>query len=96
MVTDSQRYAYVTNAMSGDISSYRVAPDGTLTVLDPTAGAVGFIAADQAFSQNSQYLYARSFADGTLVSFEVRPDGSLVPLQVLGGIPPGAVGLAAR
>jgi hypothetical protein len=36
-LTDDQRHAYVTNAMSNDISSYRVNPDGTMTLLQSIA-----------------------------------------------------------
>jgi len=94
--TDDGKYAYVTNAMSGDISSYSVAPDGTLVLLESIAGAVGFIAEDMSLSGNSRYLYARSFTQGTISSFQVQSNGALTPLQVLGGLPPGAVGLAAK
>jgi 6-phosphogluconolactonase (cycloisomerase 2 family) len=33
VVTDNNKYAYVTNAMSGDVSSYRVRSDGVLILL---------------------------------------------------------------
>ncbi|MDQ3065864.1 MAG: lactonase family protein [Actinomycetota bacterium] len=95
VVTDSGKYAYTSNAMTGDVSSYTVNRDGTLTLLQSVAGQVGFIAADEAFSQNSQYLYIRSFSDGRLVSFEVNTDGTLTPLESVAGIPPGAIGLAS-
>ena len=96
VITDSQRYAYTTNAQTGDISSYTVDPDGTLTLLEPVAATIGLVAADLAFSQNSRYLYARSFVNGTLSSFRVENDGSLTPIETITGIPPGAIGISAR
>ena len=94
--TDDGKLAFVANAMSGDLSSYAVAPDGTLTLLVPVAASIGPTPADLALSGNSRYLYARTFQLGTLTVFEVVADGTLIQLQVIVGIPPGAVGLAAK
>ncbi len=37
VITDDNRYAYVTNFQSGDISSYRVTPEGVLVLMNPVA-----------------------------------------------------------
>jgi 6-phosphogluconolactonase len=99
--TDNGKYAYVTNFQSGDLSSYRVEPDGTLILLNPIAAVVGppeSGPADQALSLNSKYLYVRVISDGTIRVFAVDQDtGSLKPLQTIGGLPPGAaIGIAAK
>jgi len=96
VVTDNNKYAYVTNAMSGDVSSYRVSSDGFLILLQSIAGVTGPITIDEALSDNSHYLYVRTVNDGKITSFAVQENGSLTPLQVIGGLPPGAIGLAAR
>jgi 6-phosphogluconolactonase (cycloisomerase 2 family) len=96
VVTDNNKYAYVTNAMSGDISSYRIGYDGVLTLLQAVAGTTGPVTIDEAFSNNSHYLYVRTVNDGKITSFEVQQDGTLTPLQVIGGLPPGAIGLAVK
>ena len=96
VITDNNKYAYVTNAMSGDISSFRVEPDGTLVLLDPVAGTLGVLPIDEALSNNSHYLYARTLSDGRITAFAVQEDGSLTPIQTVGGLPPGAIGLAAK
>ena len=96
VITDDNRYAYVANAQTGDVSSYRVAPDGTLALLAPIAGLTGPLTIDEALSQDSRYLYVRVLSDGTIRVFQVQEDGSLTPLQTIGGLPPGAIGLAAR
>jgi 6-phosphogluconolactonase (cycloisomerase 2 family) len=104
VVTDNNKYAYVTNAMSNNISSYRVRPDGTMTLLEADAGRVDelprpvAIAEDLALSGDSRFLYARNARDGDLFAFAVQPDGKLGEIQSLpAALPPGgAIGVAAR
>ena len=103
VLTDNGKYAYVTNAMSNDISSYRVRPDGSMTLLQSIAGpaddapAPPAVPADLSLSGNSQYLYAHNVRDGDVVAFSVQTDGTLVPIQaLLRALPPGAIGLAAK
>jgi 6-phosphogluconolactonase (cycloisomerase 2 family) len=103
VVTDNNRYAYVTNAMSNNISSYRVRPDGTLTLLEANAGRADelprpvAIAEDLALSGDSRFLYARNARDGDLFAFAVQADGTLEEIQSLpAALPPGAIGLAAK
>lgn len=97
VLSAGDKYAYVTNFFSRSISSYRVAPDGNLNLLNPLADqTIGIGAADEATSQNGRYLYARNALEGTLLTFRINQDGSLTRLQTLGGLPPNGVGLAAR
>ena len=79
--TDDGKFAYVTNAMSGDISSYQVEGDGTLVQLESIAATVRPIMADRALSGDSRYLYAWSASDGTVSVFRVRNEGTLTRLQ---------------
>lgn len=96
--TDNGKFAYTTNFQTGDISSFRVEPDGTLVLLDPSAAVIGIGASDQAFSGNSAFLYARNALLGTISVFAVTPDGALVPVQTIVALAPGgtAIGIAAR
>jgi len=96
--TDNGRYAYTTNFQSGDISSFRVEPDGTLILLNPIAAVIGVGASDEALSGNSRFLYARNALQGTISVFEVENDGSLTRLQDILALPPGgaAIGIAAK
>ena len=103
VVTDNGKYAYVTNAMSNDISSYRVEPDGTMTLLESIAGpadeapAPFAIPADLTLSGNSRYLYARNVRDGDIFASRVEADGTLTPIQTLPrALPPGAIGVAGH
>ena len=62
VLTDDGKYAYSTNAMSNDISSYRVDPDGSMTLLQSIAGpaddlpAPPAVSADLSLSANSKFL----------------------------------------
>ncbi len=101
VVTDIDKYGYVTNLQSGDLSSYRVEPDGTLILLQPVAAVLGppeSGPADQALSINSKVLYVRVVNEGTIAAFKVdQQTGALTPIQVIGGLPPFmAIGLAAK
>jgi 6-phosphogluconolactonase (cycloisomerase 2 family) len=103
VVTDNNEYAYVTNAMSNNISSYRVRPDGTMTLLEAVAGRVDelprpvAIAEDLTLSGDSRFLYARNARDGDLFAFAVQADGTLEEIQSLpAALPPGAIGVAAH
>jgi 6-phosphogluconolactonase (cycloisomerase 2 family) len=41
VVTDNNKFGFVTNFQSGDLSSYRVEPNGALILLNSVAGVVG-------------------------------------------------------
>ena len=96
--TDNGKFAFVTNFQTGDISSFRVERNGTLTLLDPIAAVIGEGASDEALSNNSRYLYARNALQGTISVFRVENDGGLTRLQDVLAVPPGgaAIGIAAK
>jgi 6-phosphogluconolactonase (cycloisomerase 2 family) len=91
-------YAYTTNTGSGTVSSYTIAADGSISLLDAAAGVTGEGTGpvDAAISADNQYLYVRNGGTGTLDTFHIMADGSLVHLDNDGGLPMGAAGLAAR
>jgi 6-phosphogluconolactonase (cycloisomerase 2 family) len=97
-VTPNGRYAYITNAGSSSVSSYRVAPGGSITLANAVAGmtGTGSSPADVAVSADGKHLYVRNGRSYTLSAFHVRHDGSLGPRPVLEGLPTTAVGLAAN
>jgi len=93
------RYAYTANAGSGTISGFSVGHDGTLTLLDPS-GISGDLGAgshplDESVSEDGHFLYV--FVDGThsVGTFRIAGDGSLAFVGAVGGLPAGAIGLAA-
>jgi 6-phosphogluconolactonase (cycloisomerase 2 family) len=100
-LTSNERYAYTANAGSASISGYSVDRDGSLSLLDANGvtGTTGAHPADLALSNNSHYLYSLNITASTqsISAFEVQSDGSLSPVTGIGsGLPPSAVGLAAR
>ena len=97
-VSRDGRYAYTTNAGSGSVSGYRIAPDGSLTLLDSRAGDTGAGSSpiDAAFTASGRYLYVLTAASHEIVPFAFSADGSLTELSAVTGLVPGMVGLAAR
>jgi 6-phosphogluconolactonase (cycloisomerase 2 family) len=98
VVTDDGLYAYAANATSGSISSYSVATDGTLALLNATAGLTspGTGPTDMALSADSHFLYVRDGANGMVSGFQVNSDGSLTSVASVSGIPLDTQGIAAR
>ena len=93
------RYAYTANAGSGTVSGFSVGHDGTLTLLDPS-GVTGNLGAgshplDEAVSKNGRFLYVLVDGLHQVGAFRIDADGSLTSLGAVGGLPAGAVGLAA-
>lgn len=94
VTTSDGRYAYTANAGSGTVSSLKVAANGTLTLLNPTAGILS-APFDMALSSRGKFLYVRE-GNGAVSGFRVSPDGSLEPIGSVTGVPTGAQGIAAR
>lgn len=109
--TTDPRYAYVSNAVTGTISGYRIDDTGTLSLLDPdgqTGVTVDFHAAiDSAVSGDGRFLYVITggfsetsempdlSAEMTITSFRIETDGSLTTIPGPGGLPPGTQGIVA-
>jgi len=99
VITNNSRFAYTTNTGTNNISGYYVNHSGNLTLFNdggvtaPTEGSP----IDMALSQNSRYLYNLNSSGHSITYFRVNMgSGSLTPLGSVGGLPVGAVGLAAR
>jgi 6-phosphogluconolactonase len=69
-------YAWVVNAASASISSYRIAADGTLTLVDAVAATTGAGPTDAALAPDGDSLHVR-MRDGSVSSFTVGAGGSL-------------------
>ncbi|MGH8781629.1 MAG: lactonase family protein [Paraburkholderia sp.] len=94
VTTGDGRFAYTANAGSGSISSLRIAVDGTMRLLNASAGTLN-APLDMALSRYSKFLYVRE-GNGSVGGFRVMPDGTLESLGPVTGVPPGAQGIAAR
>jgi len=100
---ETGKYAFVSNNLSnpGTLSSYSVAENGSLTLLNAAAAAING-PNDLAIVREpgiATYLYALDAIDGTVGAFHVNlKDGSLTPVTpTVDGLPAnhGAQGLAA-
>ena len=69
-------YAWVINAASASISSYRIAPDGSLHLVDAVAASTGAGPTDATASPDGRSLHVR-MRDGSVSSYLIGDHGSL-------------------
>jgi 6-phosphogluconolactonase (cycloisomerase 2 family) len=93
VVTKNGRYAYTTNAGTGNISLFNIDRDGTISY-DVNADAIGGVI-DEALTNNSRYLYALSSGAQKIFGFQVGSDGQLTKVEEI-DLTTGANGLAAH
>lgn len=98
VITEDGRFAFTVNAGSGTLSSYSVAADGKLSLLNAVAASTGAgsVPTDAALTRSSRFLYVRLGGLGQIQGFRIEDDGRLTPISSIGGVPPGSQGLAAR
>jgi 6-phosphogluconolactonase len=96
VLTRNGRFGYVTNAGTGNISGFAIAPDGSAALLDidGVTAVTGGNPTDIAISQDGRYLYTRVANLASIAVFRIEADGSLTPLPSLTGTPSGLAGLA--
>ncbi len=71
-------YAWVVNAASASISTYRIANDGSLELVDAVAASTGAGPTDAAVASDGSSLHVR-MRDGSVSSFTIGSAGSLTP-----------------
>lgn len=97
IVTENGRFAYSANTGSGNISSYKVDRDGSIALLESIAADTGGGSAPADLALDAgRHLFVLNSGAGTVGAYRVRGDGGLVPVDVVGGLPAGSAGLAAR
>lgn len=99
VITPNGKFAYVTNAGSGSVSSYSISPlTGKIALQQAAAASVGSTGTpiDAAVSTDGRSLYVLGARNLAITSFQIQRDGTLVPGAVAGGLPTGVVGLAAN
>lgn len=69
-------WAWVVNAASASISSYRIAADGSLTLVEAVAASTGAGPTDAALAPGGDSLHVR-MRDGSVSSFTIGAGGSL-------------------
>ena len=99
VISKDQRYAFITNFGDGTISSYTIAADGSITLLESIAatttfGELSIRDADQ--SKDGRYLYAIDITSRMVHGWAIEKDGSLTSIGAFPGLPGTVAGLAAR
>jgi 6-phosphogluconolactonase len=84
-------YAYGSNFGTDNISSYKVGDDGSLILLDGSAGETGeanSFPIDLGITPNGKFLYLIEPGVGKVGMWRINADGSLTSLGVAGGLEP--------
>ena len=79
-VVVSGHYAWVVNAASNSISSYRIHHNGSLTLVKAVAGSTGAGPTDAAVTPNGRHLEVR-LGDGSVQSFRINANGTLTSVD---------------
>ena len=98
VISKDGRFAYVTNFGNGTISSYAIAPDGSISLLDPVAAftTLGQLSVrDHGLTRDGRFLYVIDVASQKVHGWRVERDGDLEPIGAFDGLPPTVAGLAA-
>ena len=94
-ITRAGDYYYVSNTGSNTVSGYRLAADGTPSLVGPS----GVVATTEPGTIDStaagSFLYVQTGIGGTVDEFRVKTDGSLMQVGTVTGLPPGMEGIAA-
>jgi 6-phosphogluconolactonase len=98
VITPDDRFAFTTNFADGAVSRYAIAPDGSLSLEDATAGiSVDGMPGlrDEALSSDGRFLYAIDADGGRIYGWSVEAEGALEPIGSWEGVPKTVAGLAA-
>ena len=94
-IASARGFYYGTNTASNTISSFRVAHDGTPTLVAAVAATTDAGPTDMAVSADQRSLYVQGGAAGTVDVFRVGWNGSLTQIQTVSGLPTLIEGIAA-
>ena len=96
-LTPDGRYAFTIDAHSpARISSYAIAGDGSLTLVNgAAAGSTTAPLLDASVTGDGRFLYVVDVTAGAIDGFQIGFDGSLTPIGTTMGLPAGWGGLAA-
>jgi len=88
------RFAYTTNAHANTISSYYVAPWGSLYLIKSIAATTGLSPLDIKVAANNYYIYELNAASKTIGEYYRKFLGELGYIGSVSGLPASATGLA--
>lgn len=100
VITQNDKFAYTSDTASGVITGFRLARDGSLTILDSQGVSArtgaGSTPTDLGLSENNRFLFSLNPGSGTIAGWRIGSDGSLIFTGGAAGIPASASGIAAR
>lgn len=97
-VTLDEQFVYTSNTLSGEVSGYQLAADGTLTLLESEASTTSNVSypTDIALSRDGQNLYVHLAGRKGIGVYEINPDGTLNRRRAILSMPHFAQGIAAH
>ena len=97
--TPDGRLAYTVNAGSGTISSYRMSPNGEMSLLEGIAADTGgpvSVPIDFDITRDGKFLYVQASFIGAVQGYRIEEDGTLTRVADVGGFPITIEGIVAR
>ncbi len=97
-VTLDVQFVYTSNTLSGEVSGYQLAADGTLTLLESSASSTSDVSypTDIALSRDGQNLYVHLAGRKGIGVYTINPDGTLNRRRAILSMPHFAQGIAAN
>ena len=90
---EERPFAYTANAATNILSSYRIADDGSLAVLEAVV-PTDMQPLDMDLSNNGRFLYVIDGRSDTIRGFRIDADGTLTDIGVRAPVVATAVGMA--
>lgn len=95
--TPNNQFAYASNTGSRTVTGYRIAPNGTISLIDQGVTAVvSGSATDATVSRNGRFLYVVGGSSHTIDAYAIAANGSLTSLGAVTGLPAGDVSVLAQ
>jgi len=86
-VSAARGFYYVSNAGSGNVSSFSLDGSGAPVLVNATAATIAAGVIDSVATSDQRFLYVQCGGAGTISVFRVHHDGSLTLVQTVTGLP---------
>ena len=95
VISKNGRYAYTANAATNNLSSYTIANNGSISLLEGVI-PTDMQPLDMDITENGQFLYVIDGRSDTIRGFRFNQDGSLTSIDMQAPVVATAVGMAAQ
>ena len=93
-ISAARGFYYISNAGSGNLSSFTLNGSGAPVLVDAAAATVEAGVTDSVTTPDQRFLYVECGGAGTLDAFRVHHDGTLTLIQTITGLPVPFEGIA--